>query len=94
MAEKNSSRLFSSANWVMMLAAVGALTAAQWKHQAVPLVVVALLLMLTVIKARLIILDFMGLRHVRPATAAALTAWPTFFAIAGLGRALGSFWIG
>jgi len=94
MAQKPSDRLFASANWVMMLAAVGALTAAQWKHQAVPLVIVGLLLVLTVIKARLIILDFMGLRHARSATAAALLAWPSFFAIAGLGRALGSFWIG
>jgi nitric oxide reductase NorF protein len=94
MTEKHSSRLFSSANWVMMLATIGALTAAQWKHQAVPLVIVGVLLLLTVIKARLIILDFMDLRHTRPLTAAALIAWPSFFAIAGLGRALSSFWIG
>lgn len=94
MAEKHSSRLFSSANWVMMLATVGALTAAQWKHQAVPLAIVAFLLMLTLLKARLIILDFMGLRDFRPMTATALLAWPSFFALATIGRALGSCWIG
>ncbi|MFN7027417.1 MAG: cytochrome C oxidase subunit IV family protein [Pseudorhizobium sp.] len=93
-SKRKSSRLFVSASWVMMLAIVGALTAAQWKHQPVPLTVVALLLVLMVIKARLIVLDFMGLRGVRPATAAALLAWPSFFAVAGLGRGLSAFWIG
>jgi nitric oxide reductase NorF protein len=92
--KRRSSRLFVSASWVLMLAILGALTAAQWKHQPVPVTVVGLLLVLTVIKARLIVLDVMGLRGVRPATAAALLAWPGFFAIAGLGRALGAIWIG
>ena len=85
--KRRSSRLFVSASWVLMLAILGALTAAQWKHQPVPVTVVGLLLVLTV-------LDVMGLRGVRPATAAALLAWPGFFAIAGLGRALGAIWIG
>ena len=92
--KRTSSRLFVSASWVMMLAILGALAAAQWKHQPVPVTVVGLLLVLTVIKARLIVLDVMGLRGVRPATAAVLLTWPGFFAIAGLGRALGAFWIG
>ncbi|MCB5203484.1 cytochrome C oxidase subunit IV family protein [Neorhizobium sp. T786] len=92
MKAKESSRLFSSANWVMMLAIVGALIAAQWKHEAVPLAVIVIILVLTLIKARLIILDFMGLRGDHPAMAAALWVWPAFFSLATLGRALGSLW--
>ena len=94
MTAKQSARLFTSANWVMMLAIVGALIAAQWKHQAVPLAILAVLLVFTVIKARLIILDFMGLRAERPAMAIALWTWPTLFSFASLGRALGSHWFG
>ncbi len=89
-----SSRLFASANWVMMLAIVGALLAAQWKHQAVPLVVLLIILVLTVIKSRFVILDFMGLRSEHPTMAAALWAWPVFFCIATLGRALSTLWVG
>jgi nitric oxide reductase NorF protein len=94
MKTKEPSRLFSSANWVMMLAIVGALLAAQWKHEAVPLAVITTILVLTVVKARLIILDFMDLRGEHPALAAALWAWPVFFSLATLGRALGSHWAG
>ena len=94
MSSKQSTRLFASANWVIILAVIGALIAAQWKHQAIPLAIFALLLVLTVVKARLIILDFMGLRDDRPAMAVALWAWPMFFSLAALGRALGALWVG
>jgi hypothetical protein len=94
MTAKQSARLFASANWVIMLAVIGALIAAQWKHQAVPLAILGILLVLTVVKARLIILDFMGLRDDRPAMAVALWAWPMLFSFAALGRALGAFWFG
>lgn len=94
MKPNDPSRLFSSANWVLMLGIVGALTAAQWKHEAIPLAVLAVILLLTVVKARLIILDFMGLRDAKPALATALLAWPLLFAVASLGRAVGTLWLG
>ena len=94
MRASDPSRLFSSANWVMLLAVVGALLAAQWKHEAAPLVVVSIILALTVIKARLIILDFMGLRSERPGMASVLWAWPAFFALASFGRAIAGVWVG
>ena len=94
MAAKQSARLFNSANWVIMLAVIGAIVAAQWKHQAVPFAILCVLLVLTVVKARLIILDFMGLRDTQPAMAVALLIWPTLFSFAALGRALGSIWLG
>nr|CAD6430873.1 membrane protein [Rhizobium sp. Q54] len=94
MTAKQSARLFASANWVIMLAVIGALVAAQWKHEAIPLAILGALLVLTVIKARLIILDFMGLRDARPAMAVALWTWPALFSLAALGRALGSIWLG
>ena len=94
MKANEPSRLFSSANWVMTLAVVGALLAAQWKHEAVPLAVISIVLVFTVIKARLIILDFMDLRGARPPMAAALWAWPVFFAIAAFGRSAASLWVG
>ena len=94
MTAKKSARLFASANWVIVLAVIGALVAAQWKHQAIPLMILVMLLILTVVKARLIVLDFMDLRDGRPAMARALWAWPAFFSVAALGRAVSSFWLG
>lgn len=94
MKPSDPSRLFASANLVMFLGIVGALLAAQWKHEAIPLAVLALVLLMTVIKARLIILDFMELRGERPVLATALWLWPLLFAVATLARALGKPWLG
>ncbi|TCV74276.1 nitric oxide reductase NorF protein [Neorhizobium sp. R1-B] len=84
----NSSKLFSSANWIIMLGVVAALIAAQWKHQAIPIVALTIILVFTIAKVRLIVLDFMSLRGTRPNLARALVIWPTFFAAAGLAKAL------
>jgi hypothetical protein len=81
-------RLFGSANWVMMLGIVGAVIAAQWKHEALPVIALLVVLALTVAKARLIVLDFMALRGSRPRLATALFAWPAFFLAAGLAKAV------
>src|SRR3546814_20076424 len=90
MKPSDPSRLFASANLVLFLGIVGALLAAQWKHEAVPLAVLAVILLLTVIKARLIILDFMELRGKKPDLATALWLWPLLFAVAAFARALGT----
>lgn len=72
---------------VILVAVVSALVAAQWKHEALPLVAFAMILGLAIVKARWVILDFMGLRRVRPRLAIALLAWPAFFAMAAAARA-------
>lgn len=84
----NDSKLFGSANWVLMLGIVGALIAAQWKQGAIPMIAFTIILVMTVAKVRLIVLDFMSLRGTRPLLARALMIWPTFFAALSLGKAV------
>ncbi|MFD1327269.1 cytochrome C oxidase subunit IV family protein [Mycoplana ramosa] len=88
MRATSSASLFASTNWILMMGIVSGLIAAQWKHEALPLAAVIVILALTLFKARLIILDFMHLRGERPGLAAALLAWPVFFAVAILAKSL------
>ncbi|MEK1932304.1 MAG: cytochrome C oxidase subunit IV family protein [Pararhizobium sp.] len=74
--------LFGSAHWVLIMGIVGAIVTSQWHQEALPLIALVVVLALTVLKARLIILDFMRLRGSRPVLAAALLAWPVMFAFA------------
>ncbi|MDF1634313.1 cytochrome C oxidase subunit IV family protein [Mycoplana sp. MJR14] len=85
MNPKTSGSLFASTNWILMMGVVSGIVSAQWKHEALPIVALAAILLLTVFKARLIILDFMHLRE-RPALAAALLGWPILFCIAVLAK--------
>lgn len=85
MNPKNSGSLFASTNWILAMGVVSGVISAQWKHEALPVAALVSILLLTVFKARLIILDFMHLRE-RPALAAALLAWPIVFCIAILAR--------
>ena len=71
-----------------MMGVVSGLIAAQWKHEALPLAAIVVVLALTIFKARLIILDFMHLRGARPGLAAALLAWPILFSVAILAKSL------
>jgi nitric oxide reductase NorF protein len=82
----DGSKLFGSANWIMMLGIVGALIAAQWKHEVIPAAVLAIILVMTIAKIRLIVLDFMDLRGMRPNLARALMIWPIFFSALSLGK--------
>lgn len=82
----DDSKLFGSANWIMMLGIVGALIAAQWKHEVIPAAALAVILVMAIAKIRLILLDFMGLRGMRPNLARALMAWPVFFSALSLGK--------
>ncbi|GAB1583071.1 cytochrome C oxidase subunit IV family protein [Phyllobacterium phragmitis] len=82
------SKLVSSTIWIMLLALASAFLAAQWKQETMPVLALVVVLVLTVLKARLVILDFMHLRGHRPRLAAALLCWPAFFAIVILVKVL------
>jgi nitric oxide reductase NorF protein len=91
MKPTQSTNLFVSAHWILMMGVIAALISAQWHREAFPLVALIVVLALVVFKARLIILDFMGLRGTRPVLAAALLAWPMLFACAAVVKAAISF---
>lgn len=73
--------LLGRAAWLMLVAIVAALISAQWKHEAIPILALATVLVLTVVKSRIVVLDFMGLRRLRPGLARAIIAWPILFSI-------------
>ena len=79
MAKKAAPDLFASSHWIIMMGIVAALVTAQWHQETLPIVALIAVLCLTVLKARLIILDFMCLRGSRPVLVAALLAWPVLF---------------
>jgi len=64
-----------------------AILASQWHQEALPIVPLAVFLFLTVLKSRLIILDFMRLRGSRPVLAATLLGWPILFSIGAVFKA-------
>jgi len=79
--------LMGSASAVMLAAVVAALISAQWKHEALPYVALGIILLLTLVKARLVVMDFMGLRETCPRLSAALIGWVAFFALAAATKA-------
>lgn len=87
MQNNNSTWLMGSATVLMLVAAVAALIAAQWNHEAPPFAALGAILVLSVVKSRLVVMDFMGLRGVRPTLSAALVAWPAFFALVTAAKA-------
>lgn len=86
--------LFVSSHWIILMGIAAALLAAQWHHEALPLVALVAVLILMVFKARLIILDFIGLRGQSPRLAMALIAWPMLFALAAVVKAAVSMALG
>lgn len=66
---------------LILVAVIAALISAQWKHAAIPLAALGAILVLTIVKSRIVVLDFMGLRDRRPVLARAIIAWPILFAI-------------
>jgi nitric oxide reductase NorF protein len=79
--------LMGSASGLMMVAIAAALISAQWKHEAVPFLALGAILVLTVVKSRWVVLDFMGLRNERPVLSGALVGWVAFFALAAVTKA-------
>ena len=79
--------LLGSAIALMLAAIVAALISAQWKNEAIPIAALVVILGLTVVKARWVVMDFMGLRGQRPHLSMALIAWPSAFALAAAAKA-------
>ncbi|WP_018238762.1 cytochrome C oxidase subunit IV family protein [Ensifer sp. BR816] len=76
--------------WGILVAMVVAgMLLSRWVQEpAAPIVFAVLLLLLAVLKARLVVLDFLGLRSGPPALRMSLLAWPAFFALAAAAKAL------
>ncbi|MDO6966879.1 cytochrome C oxidase subunit IV family protein [Rhizobium alvei] len=74
--------LMGAASLTMLAAVSAGLIAAQWKHEAIPFAAFGVVLLLTLVKSRWVVMDFMGLRGKRPGLASALVAWVGFFALA------------
>lgn len=86
--------LMGSASGVMLAAVLAGLIAAQWKHEAVPHLALGAILLLMLVKSRLVVMDFMGLREIRPRLSAALIAWVALFAFAVAAKAALAFLAG
>lgn len=87
MENNNPTWLMGTATVLVLVAAVAALIAAQWNHEALPFAALGAILVLTIVKSRLVVMDFMGLRDIRPRLSSALIAWPAFFALAAATKA-------
>lgn len=77
-------------SWLILLAlTLAGMAAAGWmRAPAAPLALAAILLFLSVVKARLVVLDFLGMRAAPAMLRRALLAWPAFFALAAAAKAL------
>lgn len=80
--ERKEIWLMGSASGLMLVAVASALVSAQWRHEAVPFLALGVILILTIVKSRWVVMDFMGLRHERPMLSGALVGWVGFFALA------------
>jgi nitric oxide reductase NorF protein len=80
--ERKETWLMGRASVLMLVAVAAALISAQWKHEAVPFLAFGVILILTIVKSRWVVMDFMGLRHERPMLSGALVGWVGFFALA------------
>ena len=80
--------LLLAASGLMLVAVAAALVSAQWKHEAVPFLAFCTILVLTIVKSRWVVMDFMALRGIRPKLAASLIGWPVFFALAAAAKAI------
>jgi nitric oxide reductase NorF protein len=85
--ERKEIWLMGRASLLMLVAVAAALISAQWKHDTVPFLAFGVILILTIVKSRWVVMDFMGLRGTRPVLSAAILAWPMFFALAALVKA-------
>ncbi|AEG07325.1 cytochrome C oxidase subunit IV family protein (plasmid) [Sinorhizobium meliloti WSM1022] len=76
--------------WIVLVLMVlaGMLLSLKVQDPATPLVFTLALLTLAVLKARLVVLDFLGLRSGPRVLRVGLIAWPLFFALAAAAKAL------
>lgn len=73
---------------LVLMVLAGMLLSLKAQNPAAPLVVTLALLTLALLKARLVVLDFLGLRSGPRVLQVGLTAWPFFFALAAAAKAL------
>jgi nitric oxide reductase NorF protein len=85
--ERKEIWLMGRASVLMLVAVAAALISAQWKHEAVPFLAFGVILVLTIVKSRWVVMDFMGLRHERPLLAGALVGWVALFSLAAAVKA-------
>lgn len=85
--ERKEIWLMGRASVLMLVAVAAALISAQWKHEAVPFLAFGVILVLTMVKSRWVVMDFMGLRHERPLLAGALVGWVGLFSLAAAVKA-------
>ncbi len=76
--------------WIVLVLMVlaGMLLSLKLQDPAAPLVFTLALLTLAVLKARLVVLDFLGLRSGPQVLRVGLIAWPLFFTLAAAAKAL------
>ncbi|OAP35124.1 hypothetical protein AU381_25510 [Sinorhizobium glycinis] len=76
--------------WIFLLGMVllGMLLARELHDTTVPLGFALALLLLAVLKARLVVLDFLGMRFGPRPLRIGLLAWPSFFALVAAAKAL------
>lgn len=76
--------------WIVLALMVlaGMLLSLKLQDPAAPLVFTLALLTLAVLKARLVVLDFLGLRSGPQVLRVGLIAWPLFFTLAAAANAL------
>lgn len=76
--------------WIILVLMVlaGLLLSLKVQDPAAPPVLTLGFLMLAVLKARLVVLDFLGLRSGPRVLRVGLIAWPLFFALAAAAKAL------
>ncbi|MDE3822855.1 cytochrome C oxidase subunit IV family protein [Sinorhizobium meliloti] len=76
--------------WIALVLMVlaGMLLSLKVQDPATPLVFTLALLTLAVLKVRLVVLDFLGLRSGPRVLRVGLIAWPLFFALAAAAKAL------
>ncbi|ATA95444.1 cytochrome C oxidase subunit IV family protein [Sinorhizobium meliloti] len=73
---------------LVLMVLAGMLLSLKVQDPATPLVFTLALLTLAVLKARLVVLDFLGLRSGPRVLRVGLIAWPLFFALAAAAKAL------
>ncbi|MQW88978.1 cytochrome C oxidase subunit IV family protein [Sinorhizobium saheli] len=88
MSDSGPTQLKKTCMSLVVMVLAGVLLSRWTAEPVVPLVLAAALLALAVLKARLVVLDFLGLRAGPRALRIGLLAWPVLFALAAATKAL------
>ncbi len=88
MSDRGPQQLKKTWMILVLMVLAGMLLSFKVQDPAAPLVLTLALLTLAVLKARLVVLDFLGLRSGSRVLRVGLIAWPLFFALAAAAKAL------